>query len=128
MWQPVKRTGPLKALQSNGMHASFYQNCWNIIGKTIYRTIKAFLYHGHLFRELNNTQIVLNPKKDNPKRVNDYRPISLCNVWYRFIAKLLTNRLQVVFRKLISPLQSAFVSQSDIHDNSLIAPEILSTF
>lgn len=106
----------------------FLPKCQNIIRKTIYCTIEDFLHHGHLLRELNNTHIALIPKIENPKRVNDHRPISLYNVSYKFISKLLANRLWTVLPKIISPFQSAFISQRDIHDNLLIAHEILSTF
>lgn len=47
---------------------------------------------------------------------------------YKFLSKLLANQLRTILPKIISPLQSAFVPQRDIHDNILIAHEILSMF
>lgn len=56
--------------------------------------VKDFLKHGHILRDLNRTNITLiQKKKDRPKKVSEYRPISLCNVSFKFISKLLTNRL-----------------------------------
>lgn len=40
----------------------------------------------------NGTNNAIIPKKENPERVSGYRPISLSNVSYKFIARLLTNR------------------------------------
>jgi hypothetical protein len=43
----------------------------------------------------NSTTIVLIPKIDNPEMVTHFRPISLCNVVYKVISKMLSNRLKV---------------------------------
>lgn len=64
----------------------------------------------------------------NPDSVNHYRPISLCNISYKIISKILTNRLKVILSKIISLLQGAFVPGRDIHDNILVAHEILNSF
>lgn len=73
---------------------------------------------------LNHTHITLVPKVDNPSKVSQFRPISLCNVIYKIISKLMTERLKLVLPKLISPYQLAFISGRAIHDNYIIAVEI----
>lgn len=83
----VKQIGPLKAPHPDGMHAIFYQKYWNVISKTVYSMIRAFLHHGHLLKELNITHTNLIPEKKNPARVNDFRPISLYNVSCKFYLK-----------------------------------------
>lgn len=60
--------------------------------------------------------------------MNDLRPISSCNVSYKFISRLLVNRLRMVPPKLISLLQIVFVPHRDIHDNILIAHETFYAF
>lgn len=63
--------------------------------------IRAFSHHGHDLKELSDAYITLIPKKDNPMEVNDFRPISLYNVAYKFISKLLVNRLREFLPKIV---------------------------
>ena len=80
---------------------------------------------GFMLRELNHTFIVLIPKNSNAAIVQQYRPISLCNVLYKIISKLLSNRLKRVFHKIVSPWQTAFVPEGITQENTFIAQEIM---
>lgn len=65
------------------------------------------------------------PKVEVLERVTHYRSIDCCNVYNK---KIMTNRLNSVLYKIISSLQSVFVQGRSIHDNVLIADEILYSF
>ena len=84
-----------------------------------------FLNNGVIPPKFNETHIVLVPKNNNPKRVTEYRPISLCNVIYKIGSKTLANRLKKILPLIISESQSASVNGRLISDNVLIAFETM---
>ena len=81
-----------------------------------------------MLQELNHTLITLVPMKTSSHSVHHFRPISLCNISYKIISKILANRLKNVLPKIISPLQSAFVPVRNIQDNSILVHELIHTF
>ncbi|KAL2935618.1 hypothetical protein RDABS01_018736 [Bienertia sinuspersici] len=114
---------PNKAPGPDGMHALFYQKCWNIVKGDVVKFIGDW-WHGRAnIQEVNKTCIVLVPKCQQPQRMGEFCPISLCNVVYKIISKLLANRLKTILPNLISDHQSAFVRRL-ITDNVLVAFEI----
>ncbi|XP_056863940.1 uncharacterized protein LOC108850255 [Raphanus sativus] len=114
-----------KAPGLDGFSAGFYHSYWDIIGEDIYRDICEFFETGQLHQRQNETHIRLIPKVTCPRKVSDFRPIALCTTHYKIIAKILTNRLQPLLPRIISPHQSAFVPKRAIGDNVLITHEIL---
>ena len=97
------------------------------MGESVIIDVLDFLYNGNMLPDINHTDIVLIPKVKNPKRISEFRPISLCNVIYKIISKVLAKRLKQILPQIISPSQSAFVPRRLITDNVLVAYETLHT-
>lgn len=90
--------------------------------------VKSFFDSGILPAHINDTHISLIPKKLVPLVPADYRPISLCNVVYKLIAKSLANRLKPHLPDYIHPSQQAFIEGRRISNNIIIAQEITHSF
>jgi hypothetical protein len=87
--------------------------------------VQRFFDDGTMPDEVNETAIVLIPKKNDPEDLKDFRPISLCNVLFKIVSKCLVNRLRPLLQDIIGPFQSAFIPGRLITDNALIAFECI---
>ncbi|KAH1106486.1 hypothetical protein J1N35_010254 [Gossypium stocksii] len=114
-----------KASGPDGFLTIFFQKFWHIIGREVNDFCLEVLNKGKSFDLLNHTNIVLIPKNSHPKSPSEFRPISLCSVFYKIISKSIANKLQKVLEYCIDLAQSTFVLSRLITDNVLLAYEIL---
>jgi hypothetical protein len=115
--------GPIKAPGPDGFPARFFQRNWDILKDDVVRAVQHFFTTGVMPDGVNDTSVVLIPKKNEPETLKDFRPISLCNVVYKVVSKCLVNRLRPLLGDIICPTQSAFIPGRLITDNALIAFE-----
>ncbi|GJS82036.1 putative reverse transcriptase domain, reverse transcriptase zinc-binding domain protein [Tanacetum coccineum] len=107
---------------------------WNIsvAGHSMFQVvctaIHDFFSNGKLLKEINHTFLALIPKVATPLKVNDYGPISCCNVIYKCISKILTNRIIEGIKEVVSKNYSAFVPGRQISDNILITQELMHNY
>jgi len=93
---------PEKAPDPDGYNALFFQKKWRVIGTDVTKAVQSFFATGKLLKSINHTFVTLVPKSSSPASLTDYIPISCCNVIYKLISKMLSNRLKVVINDLIS--------------------------
>ncbi|KAA3466682.1 reverse transcriptase [Gossypium australe] len=123
----LKEMGPTKAPGADGFPALFFQRYWHIVGKEVTDSCLGVLNDKRPVEDFNKTDVVLIPKILRPTKMINFRPISLCTVVYKVIAKAIVHRLQTVIDKCIDKVQSAFIRGRLISDNVLLAYEILHT-
>jgi hypothetical protein len=80
--------------------------------------VRGFLEGDYILEGLCDSIIVLVPKVTNLEHVNNFRPISLCNVLHKISSKIMAKRLNIILPDLISKHQSAFVHIKLITDNA----------
>ncbi|PNX81081.1 hypothetical protein L195_g037096, partial [Trifolium pratense] len=117
--QPDKCPGP------DGFNPGFFQHFWHLCGQDIFDECCKWLTTGSFPSTLTLTNIALIPKGDSQVSMKDWRPISLCNVIYKLVAKVLANRLKPILSKCIYDNQSAFVPGRSILDNAMVAIEVV---
>ena len=128
-WEEVatalKQIHPTKAPGPDSMSAIFYQKYWGIVGNSVTKMVLNVLNNNLPMNKINKTNISLIPKTSSPKKMTNFRPISLCNVIYKFISKTLANRLKNLLPLIIFENQSAFTPNRLITNNVLVAFELM---
>ncbi|GJX28851.1 hypothetical protein Tco_0236930 [Tanacetum coccineum] len=117
-----------KAPGPDGYTAAFFKDSWDIVADDFVAAVCEFFTNGKILKELNHTIIALIPKVSSPTRVNDYRPISCCNVMFKCISKIIANRIKESLKVLVSSNQSAFVPGRSIADNILLTQELMHNY
>ena len=77
--------------------------------KDIVKPVQEFFGARSILKEINSTFLVLIPKVPGANTLDKFRPISLCNSFYKIILKVLTLRLLKLLPLIISQQQSGFV-------------------
>ncbi|XP_026379639.1 uncharacterized protein LOC113274477 [Papaver somniferum] len=125
--QTIKQMNAWSSPGLDGFQAGFYQSNWDVVGKDIIDAIQCFFEFGNMPKEFNKTYLSLIPKTDNAMCHVDFRPIGLCNTVYKIISKIIADRIKPHLKHLISPYQTSFVPGGDIHDNIIVAHEMIHT-
>ncbi|GKB11208.1 reverse transcriptase domain, reverse transcriptase zinc-binding domain protein [Tanacetum coccineum] len=100
----------------------------DVVGGDITCAIRDFFSNGKLLKELNHTIISLIPKVTTLAHINDYWPISYCNVLNKCISKIISNRVKEGLGDIVIINQSAFVPGRWIFDNIILTEELMRNY
>lgn len=120
MFASLNSMKPYKASGPDGFHYIFFKQYWHIVGDDIYQMVHTAFQIGYFDPEISNTLIALIPIIDPPTTYKDFRPISLCNIIYKIITKVLVHRLRPILTNIIGPCQSSFLPGRGTSDNSIV--------
>jgi len=114
-----------KATRPDGFPPEFYQVFWNVLKDDLMNLFLDF-HQGNLsLSRFNFGTIILLPKKEDAKVIQQYRPICLLNVSFKIFTKVATNRLSTIAKKIIRPTQTAFLPGRNILEGAVILHETL---
>uniref|UniRef100_A0A803NNK0 Reverse transcriptase n=1 Tax=Cannabis sativa TaxID=3483 RepID=A0A803NNK0_CANSA len=95
---------PLKAPGPDGMPGKFFKDHWETVGGDVVDTVVQFFETGEFVKEINQTFIVLIPKKGGANCFDEFRPISLDHNGF------LLNALTKLFHGTIHPMVAEALS------------------
>ncbi|XP_028094336.1 uncharacterized protein LOC114294405 [Camellia sinensis] len=127
IWKAVKIISAFKAPGRDGFQAIFYHKFWDVIEVNVCDFIKNCFQSKSIPPVVNQTLIALFPKTVIPENIKQFRPISLCNVSYKILSKILVNRIRPLLQDLVGPTQSSFIPGRSTHDNIIITQELIHT-
>lgn len=96
-----------------------------MVKNDVREAIFEFFDTSNLYLAVNCSLITLIPKSPEANTIKDMRPISCCTTIYKIISKILTTRLAEVINYVVHENQSAFVPGRIIHDNIMMAQELI---
>ena len=117
--EALRTMAPARSPGLDGLPAEFYLKVWPIIGPTYTKYINYCYESGSLCNSQKLAVITLlceNTKE--PQFLKNWRPISLLNVDFKIISKVLTARLKVVLPSIISETQTCAIPGRSILNNA----------
>ena len=109
----------------DGYNVNFIKICWDIIKNDLSKMIKKSQTCSKIGGSTNSAFLALIPKEKEAKSFDKFRPISLCNIGYKIITKIMANRLKCILPHLIPKNQGGFVKGRKIWDNIILVQEAI---
>ena len=129
MSQPISKDDLHEALMTmhlnkspgpDGLMVAFYRKYWNIVGDLLYDAITEGYEMGRFTysHRLGIIKLLTKPHRD-PRQPQNLRPITLLNVGYKLVTKVLALRIRSFLPRLIHTDQNGFVVNRYLGSNVL---------
>jgi len=93
----------------DGWSSEFFTFFFDIVGEDLLDMVEEARRFGVMVSSLNSTFITLILKANKPITFDDFQLISLCNLCYKIISKIIANRIKPVLSKFRSSEQLGFL-------------------
>jgi hypothetical protein len=100
----------------DGWTMEFFLFFFDLVGQDLLDVVEESRATGAVNKALNSTFIALIPKVNCPSTLGDFRPISMCNLCYKIISKILAKRIQPILSRALSEEQLGFLKGRQILD------------
>lgn len=114
-----------KAPGLDGIPYEFYIVFWPLLQEHFVAMMKYVLLNKSVLPSQGTAAIRLVPKKQNPEKITDYRPIALLNSDYKIIASVLASRLRKTLNNTIREHQKGGVPGRFIFYNLAVFRDVM---
>ena len=104
----------------DGFNVNFVKICWEIIKKDLLKMVCKSQRCGNIEGSTNLAFLALIRKEKEEKTFDRFRPISLCNIGYKIITKIMATRLKHILPFIIPENQGGFVKGRKIWENIIL--------
>ena len=98
-----------RAPRPDGYNATFIKLCWDIIKNDLFKMVNKSQRCSRIGGSKNSTFLALIPKEKEAKSFDRFWPISLCNIGYKIITKIMASKLKHIQPSHIPENQGGFV-------------------
>ena len=114
-----------KSPGDDGIVSEFYKEYWYLIHEQFTQVLKYIFNANTLSKSQYNAVLTLLYKKGEREDIRNWRPISLLNVDYKIITKILAERLKRVLPSIIHNDQKGFVKGRNINDANRLLQDLI---
>jgi hypothetical protein len=125
VFEVIKGFSRDKSPGPDGWTVEFYHCFFELVGQDLVDMVEETRLKGEIIPSINSTFVALIPKVNKPTVFNDFRPISLCNLCYKIISKIIAKRLRPILSRVLSEEQLGFLKGRQILDAIGTAQECL---
>eukprot|EP00253_Pinus_taeda_P013002 PITA_13002 len=100
----------------DGWSIEFFLCFFELLKHDLLQMIEESRTTGHIHSHISLTLIALIPKKPDAETFSDYRPISLCNISFKIISKIIAERIKGILAIHLTSDQHAFLKGRNIMD------------
>lgn len=94
MEKAIRGMGKFKSLGPDGFQPVFYQHYWDVVSESVVQFVLEFFETWNLPSTTNDVLVLLITKVIKPEKITQFRPISLCNMFFKTITKAMVERLK----------------------------------
>jgi hypothetical protein len=100
----------------DGWTMEFFISFFDFVSEYLVQMVEESRIYGKIHGCLNSTFLTLIPKENNPSSFGYFRLISLCNLCYKLISKIISNRINPILSSQFSEEQFGFIEGRRIQD------------
>lgn len=108
-----------------GFRLASLKKQWGLVGDAVIKFVLGVLESGVVLEECYEMMVMLIPKIEVLEVVGHFCPISLYNISYKIIIKIIVNCIKSVISHLVMAAQRSFLFVRHLHDNVMVLQEIL---